>query len=85
MKREIAALEANKTRSLELLPPSKHVINSKWVYKMKYMPNCEIAGYKDRLVARGFTQIEEDFHATFALVAKLVTVRTLLTVAAKHD
>lgn len=37
---------------------------------------------KALLVERGFTQVEgEDFHETFALVAKLVTVRCLLAIA----
>lgn len=37
-------------------------------------------------MAKGITQIEgEDFHDTFASVAKLVTVRTLLVVATKNN
>ncbi|KAJ0533037.1 putative RNA-directed DNA polymerase [Helianthus annuus] len=86
MQREIQALEKNNTWSIESLPEGKRAIDSKWVYKIKYKPNGEIERYKARLVARGFTRIEgEYFHDTFSPVAKLVTVRTLLAVAAKRD
>lgn len=42
MKREIQALEQNETWTLETIPKGKHAIDSKWVYKIKYMPNGQI-------------------------------------------
>ncbi|GJS30916.1 retrovirus-related pol polyprotein from transposon TNT 1-94 [Tanacetum coccineum] len=86
MQKEVNALEKNGTWTLEYLPKGKRAINSKWVYKIKFKPNGEVEKYKARLVAKGFNQMEEvDYHDTFAPVAKLVTVRTLLAITVKMD
>ncbi|GJV29132.1 putative RNA-directed DNA polymerase [Tanacetum coccineum] len=86
MQKEVKALEKNGTWTLEYLPEGKRAIDSKWVYKIKFKPNEEVEKYKARLVAKGFNQMEGvDYHDTFAPVAKMVTVRTLLTIAVKRD
>jgi Reverse transcriptase (RNA-dependent DNA polymerase) len=56
------------------------------VYKIKYNSDRIIKQYKARLVAKGYTQIHEiDYHETFALVAKMNTVRILLSIAVNNS
>lgn len=83
MAKEIEALEANNTWTITSLPPGKYPIGCKWVYKVKYHAYGTIEMYKARLVTKGYTQkVGLDYHETFGLVAKLVTVRCILAIAA---
>ncbi|GKC49753.1 uncharacterized mitochondrial protein-like protein [Tanacetum coccineum] len=82
MNKEIQALEANHTWTLTQLPPGKSPIGSKWVFKIKYHSNGSVERYKARVVAKGYNQKEGiDYKETYAPVAKMVTVRTLLAIS----
>ncbi|CAL5380597.1 unnamed protein product [Camellia sinensis] len=79
---ELQALDKTHTWDIVDLPPGKTAIGCKWVYKIKTCSDGTIERYKARLVAKGFNQeYGIDYEETFAHVARLTSVRSLIAVA----
>ncbi|CAL9012418.1 unnamed protein product [Prunus brigantina] len=86
MKDEIRMIEKNQNSELVDLPKDKDVIGVKWIFKTKFNQDGSIQKHKARLVARSFTQNPGiDFFETFAPVARLETIRTLIALAAQKN
>jgi hypothetical protein len=57
-------------------------VTSKWIYKIKHATNEIIEKYKERFVARGFSQVEGvDYDETFDRVARYTSIRTIIALA----
>ncbi|PKU78594.1 Retrovirus-related Pol polyprotein from transposon TNT 1-94 [Dendrobium catenatum] len=82
MEEEFSALQRQGTWILVPPPDKDPVLGSKWTFKTKLLPNGKIDRYKARLVAQGFNQtLGVNYTETFSPVAKMPTIRLLLTVA----
>lgn len=80
------ALKRNGTWDVVELPIGKRTVGCKWVFTVKYKAADSVERYKVTLVAKGFTQTYDiDYMETFAPVAKLNTIRVLLSLAANLD
>ena len=82
IKEELDALHKIGTWDLVYLPSGKSTIGCKWVYKIKTRSDGTVDHSKARLVSKGFTQeYGIDYEETFAPVARLSSVRTLIAIS----
>eukprot|EP00253_Pinus_taeda_P020850 PITA_20850 len=85
MDEEMNAIERNKTWDLVELPKGKEVIGVKWVYKTKCNAEGKIERHKARLVVKGYKQqYGRDYEETFAPVARMETVRAVMSIATQN-
>jgi len=83
---EMNALRRSGTWEIVNLPRDKKIVGCKWVFTIKYKVDGNVDRYKARLVAKGFTQTYGiDYQETFAPVAKINSIRVLLSLAVNSD
>jgi hypothetical protein len=68
----------------DIVPRSKDKssVYSKWIYKIKHSADGSVEKFKERFVARGFTQKEGiDYEETFVPVARYTSIRAIISLA----
>jgi len=82
IKEELEALHENETWIEVAKPANKKVLTCRWVMTVKQDENGDVNRHKARLVVRGCEQKQGfDFVETYAPVAQMNTIRTVLSVA----
>lgn len=83
---EIKSLISNDTFDLVNKPSNEKIIKCRTVLRNKYGPDGLLERWKARVVAKGFAQKPGiHYFETYAPVARLSSLRSLLAVAAKFD
>jgi transposase InsO family protein len=86
MNQEIAAIKKNETWELTNLRVGGKTVGVKWIFKTKLNELGEVDKYKARLVAKGYSQqYGVDYAEMFAPVARLDTIRMVLSFAAQQS
>ena len=67
-------------------PHERSIIGTKWVFRNKLDESGNVLLNKSRLIVQGFSQIKGvDFEETFALVARLESIRIILAFSSHMD
>jgi hypothetical protein len=83
---ELHQFTRNDVWTLVPRPAEQNIIGTKWIFKNKTDEHGTVVRNKARLVVQGYTQIEGvDFDETFAPVARIESIRILLSIACQLD
>ncbi|PKU86287.1 Retrovirus-related Pol polyprotein from transposon TNT 1-94 [Dendrobium catenatum] len=86
MSEEFHALKKQSMWTLVSVPDQTPILGCKWTFKTKLLPNGKVERYKARLVAQGYDQqYGVNYTETFSPVAKMTTIRVLLTLALNRN
>ncbi|XP_023750147.1 uncharacterized protein LOC111898476 [Lactuca sativa] len=65
---------------------NSRAVRSEWIFKKKTNMEGKVQTFKERLVAKGYTQIQGiDYEDTFSPVAKIKSIRIFMAIAAYSD
>nr|GFD05635.1 hypothetical protein [Tanacetum cinerariifolium] len=83
---EMQSMKDNDVWVLVELPSNARTVGSKWLFKKKNDMDGAIYVFKDRLVAKGFTQTYGvDYEETFFPVADIRAIRILIAIVAYYN
>ncbi|GJX87302.1 zinc finger, CCHC-type containing protein [Tanacetum coccineum] len=83
---EMDSIMGNNTWVLADLPSGCKPLGCKWIFKIKLKIDGTIEKFKARLVIQGFKQKSGiDYFDTYALVARISTIRLLIAMASIHN
>ena len=86
MKEELNQFSKNDVWDLVPKPKGTHIIGTRWVFRNKLNEKGEVVRNKARLVAQGYSQQEGiDYNETFVPVARLESIRLLVSFAINHS
>ena len=80
---ELTSLEKNGTWKMVKPPPDATIVDSRWIFTEKTING--VKHKKARLVARGYQQPALDGEEIFAPVARMITLRVLLSIAVEKN
>jgi hypothetical protein len=86
MVEEMESLHKNETWDTFKLTSGRKIVGIKWVFNKNMNATGQVEKLKSRLVAKGYSQFEKfDFGDIFSPVAKLNSIRVLMSLAGKID
>ena len=86
MEEKIESLMKNDTWDMVGFLDRRKKISIKWVFKINTNATGHVKKYKDRLVTKGYLQVEGvDFYGIFSHVANLNSIRVLMYLVARFD
>jgi hypothetical protein len=82
MMKEYQSIMKNDARKIVPILEGKFVVTSKWIYKIKHAIDGSIDKYKERFVARWFSQQEGEYYdETFSPVSRYTSIRDIISLA----
>jgi hypothetical protein len=86
MVEEMDVLDKNEAWDIVEFPTRRKFVGRKWLFKKKFSEKGKVEKYKDRLVAKGYSQLKGiGFGEIFSPVAKLSSIRFILSIAVAFD
>lgn len=86
MQEKLRQFKINEVCKLVPIPKDHQTIETKWVFTNKLDDKVKVIGNKARLVAKRYSQEERnDYDETYTSVARLETIKLLLTYTCHFD